>query len=99
MQGHASFVVYQDMRSHTGAMLLGKEAIYSTSTCQKLNTKSSTKAELVDVDDIMPMILWTCQFMEGQGYAIKDNFLYQDNQSAILLAKNGQQLREAHQAP
>jgi hypothetical protein len=88
----ASFAVHPDMRSHTGgAMSLGKGAVYSTSTRQKLNTKSSTEAELVGVDDVMPMILWTRQFMQGQGYEIRDNILHQDNQSAILLEKNGQQ--------
>jgi hypothetical protein len=37
------------------------------------------------------MVLWTRQFMEGQGYKIKDNIVYQDIQSAMLLEKNGQQ--------
>jgi hypothetical protein len=88
----ASFGVHSDMRSHTGGtMSMGKGSVYSTSTRQKLNTKSSTEAELVGVDDVMPMILWTRQFMEGQGYQIKDNVVYQDNQSAMLLEKNGQQ--------
>lgn len=87
----ASFAVHKDMRSHTGGtMSLGKGAIYSVSTRQKLNTKSSTEAELVGVDDLMPMILWTRQFMEGQGYVICDNVVYQDNQSAMLLENNGQ---------
>ena len=40
---------------------------------------------------MMPMILWTRQFMEGQGYTIDDNIVYQDNQSSMLLEKNGQQ--------
>jgi len=87
----ASFAVHPDMRSHTGgAMSLGKGAVYSASTGQKLTTKSSTEAELVGVDDMMPMLLWTRQFMEGQGYTVKENILYQDNQSAILLETNGQ---------
>jgi hypothetical protein len=87
----ASFAVHRDMRSHTGGTLsLGKGSIYSTSTRQKLTTKSSTEAELVAVDDVMPMVLWTRQFLEGQGYEIKDNIVYQDNQSAMLLEKNGQ---------
>jgi hypothetical protein len=87
----ASFAVHRDMRSHTGGTLsLGKGSIYSTSTRQKLTTKSSTEAELVAVDDVMPMVLWTRQFLEGQGYKIKDNIVYQDNQSAMLLEKNGQ---------
>lgn len=81
------------MRSHTGAMVsLGKGSVYSASTRQKLNTKSSTEAELVGVDDAMSMILWTRQFMEGQGYKVEENVVYQDNQSAMLLKKNGTQL-------
>jgi len=88
----ASFAVHSDMRSHTGGtMSLGKGSVYSTSVRQRLTTKSSTEAELVGVDDVMPMVLWTRQFMEGQGYGIKDNIIYQDNQSAMLLEKNGQQ--------
>ena len=86
----ASFAVHPDMRSHTGGcMSLGKGAIYGTSTRQKLNTRSSTEGELVGVDDVMPQILWTRYFLEAQGYKVDDNILYQDNQSAILLEKNG----------
>jgi hypothetical protein len=56
----ASFGVHRDMRSHTGGtMSLGKGSIYSTWVRQKLNTKSSTEAELVGVDEVMSMILWT----------------------------------------
>ncbi len=71
-------------------MSMGKGSIYSTSVRQKLTTKSSTEAELVGVDNVMPMVLWTRQFLEGQGYTINDNIVYQDNQSAMLLEKNGQ---------
>jgi len=86
----ASFAVHADMRSHTGGMLsLGKGTIYGTSTRQKLNTKSSTEGELVAVNDVMPQILWTRYFLEAQGYQAKDAIVYQDNQSTILLAKNG----------
>ena len=50
----ASYAVHPDMRSHTGSsMSLGKGSIYSSSTRQKLNTKSSTEAELVGVSDTM----------------------------------------------
>ena len=79
-----------DMRSHTGgAMSLGKGVIYGTSTCQKLNTRSSTEAELVTVDDCMSQVLWTRYFFDAQGYNINDCMVYQDNKSAILLEKNG----------
>jgi hypothetical protein len=80
--------VHQDMRSHTGGtMSLGKGSVYSTSTCQKLNTKSSTEAELVGVDDVMPLVLWTCYFLEAQGYEVRENKVFQDNKSAILLER------------
>jgi hypothetical protein len=56
----ASFVVHDDMRSHTGgAMTLGKGVVYGTSTGQKFNTRSSTEGELVGVHDVMPQILGT----------------------------------------
>jgi hypothetical protein len=56
----ASFAVHPDMKSHTsGAMSLGKGIVYGTLTRQKLNTKSSTEAELVGINDVMPQILWT----------------------------------------
>ena len=55
-----AFATHCDMRSHTGgAMSLGKGIIYGTSTRHKLNTRSSTEAELVAVDDCMSQILWT----------------------------------------
>eukprot|EP00978_Attheya_sp_CCMP212_P046656 scaffold403813_cov59-Attheya_sp.AAC.3 len=82
----ASYVVHPDMRSHTGAtMSLGKGSIYSTSTRQKLNTKSSTEAELVGVSDAMSQILWTRYFTEAQGYGVDDNVVAQDNMSTMLL--------------
>jgi hypothetical protein len=78
------------MRSHTGGTLsLGKGSVYSASTRQQLNTKSSTEAELVGVDDVMPLILWTQYFLNAQGYDVTENKVFQDNQSAILLKKNG----------
>ena len=35
------------------------------------------------------MILWTPLFMKEQGYEVKNNVVYQDNKSTILLEKNG----------
>ena len=65
----ASFAVHKDMRSHTGAvMTLGKGAPLSMSTKQKINTKSSTEAELVGVDDSLPFNVWCMYFLQEQGY-------------------------------
>jgi hypothetical protein len=86
----AAYAVHPDMKSHTGGLMsLGKGAIYGASTKQKLNTKSSTEAELVGVNDVMCQILWTRYFLEAQGYAVTDSIINQDNQSAMLLEKNG----------
>jgi hypothetical protein len=69
----ASFAVHEDMRGHAGgAMTLGKGSVHSSPVQQKLNTKSSTEEELVGVDDMMPMVLWTRQFREGQGCDIEE---------------------------
>ena len=62
------------MKSHTiDVMSLGKDAIYSYSTKQKLNTKSSKELELVGIDDVIPMILWMQYFFEAQGFFVNGN--------------------------
>ena len=86
----ASFAVHADMKSHTGgALSLGKGTVYATSTGQKINSTSSTKAETIAIHEVLPQILWTRYFLEAQGYGVEESIIYQDNQSAILLAKNG----------
>jgi hypothetical protein len=77
------------MKSHTGgALSLGIGAIMCKSTKQKLNTKSSTEAELVGASDYLPnTTIWVRMFLEAQGYEIKNNIFAQDNQSAIRLEK------------
>ena len=82
--------MHHDMRSHTGGMMtLGKGAMCSTSTRQKINGKSSTEAELIGVDDVMGIVVWTRNFLQAQGHDVKDNVVHQDNKSATSLEKNG----------
>ena len=84
------FAVHPDFKSHTGAvMTYGGGAAQSISQKQKLNTRSSTEADLVGADDVSIMILWTKLFMEAQGFKIDNNILYQDNKSTMLLLNNG----------
>eukprot|EP00957_Ditylum_brightwellii_P111192 8479001-Ditylum_brightwellii.AAC.1 len=56
---------------------------------QCLNTKSSTKTELIGVNNAMPHVLWTSYSLWGQGYKVNAAKIYQDNLSAMLLKKNG----------
>eukprot|EP00978_Attheya_sp_CCMP212_P010085 scaffold24237_cov33-Attheya_sp.AAC.1 len=63
----AAFAVHPDTKSHTGRTFsLGKGSVYSASTKQKLNTKSSTESELVG----------------AQGYGADQSLIAQDNLSA-----------------
>jgi hypothetical protein len=90
------------MRSHTGAVLsLGQGALMSMSLKQKINTKSSTEAELVGVDDAMNFVEWIQLFVEQQIKLVNNNsilkkigcdtVIQQDNTSTIQLENNGQQ--------
>ena len=86
----ASFAVHPDFRSHTGATMRfagGKGCPIQNSAKQKLNTNSSTTSELVAVDQALPLVLWVPLFLEAQGHKIKENIVYQDNMSTILLEK------------
>ncbi len=59
----SAFAVHRDMKSHTGAGLsLGRGFAISISTGQKLNTGSSSYAELVAVSNILPMAQWVRLF-------------------------------------
>ena len=67
----------------------GKGKPISQSVKQKLNTNSSTTSELVAVDQTLPLAMWVPLFLKAQGHEIKENIIYQDNMSAILLENNG----------
>lgn len=78
-----AFATHADMQSHTGStMSLGKGSILPASIRQKINTKSSTKAKLVAVADMMPQVLWTRHFLEAQGYKLGKSIIYQDNKTS-----------------
>jgi hypothetical protein len=70
-------------------MSFGTGGIMCKSAKQKLNTKSSTEAELVGVSDYLPNAIWAKMFLEGQGHRVTEAWLEQDNESAIRLEKNG----------
>jgi len=87
---NASFAVHPNMHSHTGGVFtMGRGFPINSSTKQKLNTRSSTESELVAVDNLMPIVLWTRYFLMAQGYGVTENFLLQDNRSSMLLERNG----------
>lgn len=86
----ASFAVHHDFKSHTGAVItFGLGCIFFKSTKQKLNTKSSTEAELVAISDALTTIIWIRDFLIGQGYDVGPAVVYQDNMSTIKMVENG----------
>ena len=86
----ASYAVHPDCKSHTGgAMSFGTGALVCKSSKQKLNTKSSTEAELVGASDYLPNTIWAKMFLSAQGYNVHTSILEQDNESVIRLEKNG----------
>ena len=86
----ASFAVHPDMKSHTGGVMsYGRGGFACKSTKQKTTMRSSTHAEMVGVSDYLPTTIWVTNFMQEQGYPPLENFLEQDNESAIKLEANG----------
>ena len=86
----AAYATHPDMKGQTGATFtMGHGSIYSNSLKQKSVARSSTEAELIGMHDILPQILWTCNFLMSQGYPVQQNVVYQDNMSAMLLENNG----------
>ena len=71
--------------------MMNQGALFALSNKQKLNTRSSTEAELVGVNDTMTMILWMKHFIKAQGYPVLENMIYQDNESSMKLEKYGRQ--------
>ena len=41
------------------------------------------------INDAIALVLWCRLFIMGQGFEVRDNVMYQDNQSTMLLSNNG----------
>ena len=70
-------------------MTMGKVGAYVQSIKQKLNIKSSIEDYIFGVDDVLTQLICTQYLLKEQGYKIHNNIIYQDNQSATKLEKNG----------
>ena len=65
----AAYRVHGDCKGQSGgSFTLGKGSIHTVSCKQKINTKSSTKAELVAVDACIGHAMWLRYFLLAQGY-------------------------------
>ena len=87
---HGSYGIHPNMRGHSGGGLsMGTWSPISYYTKHKLNTRSSTESEIFGVNNFVPSILWTRNFLNAQDYDVTKNTIFQDKKSAILLEKNG----------
>ena len=78
---------------------MGHGSILSISAKQKINTKSSTEAELVGIEDAMTFVMWMKHFFESQVRSVNMNSLLkplesdvtieQDDTSALQLKRKG----------
>ena len=85
-----SFAIHNDIKSNTGINLtMGKGTIYGGSLKHKLNSKSSTEAELISISNGINQVLWTKHFLECHRYEVNSSTIYQDNEASILLEHNG----------
>ena len=86
----SSFAPHGDAKSHTGLVIaLDNGPIFASSTKQKLVSKSSTEAELIALSDSLSQVIWSREFLIGQGYPIGQTKVNQDNKSTISMIKNG----------
>ena len=91
----AAFANRTDMKSTSGTCItLGVGFFIASSKVQKLNSKSSTEAEIIAVSDGMNIPLWLADFIRLQGYPPQPVRLEQDNQSCITLLTKGRSTAE-----
>jgi hypothetical protein len=86
----ASYGVHEDGKSHSGLCIaLGEGPVFVRSSKQKIVSKSSTEAELISLSDGCSQIIWSRDFLIGQGYDVSAATVYQDNMSTISMVKAG----------
>ena len=83
-----AYVVHPDLKIHTGGCVsFGFRMVHYKSSKQNINTKCWPRENLVGVSDYVPYSIWIWLFMGAQGYDIKQNSLFQDNQITINMEK------------
>ena len=80
------YKIHSEYKIHTGgAMSWGWGVLLSKFQKQHFDTNSSTENKIVGVRYYLPNVIWLRMFLEAQGFVIKVNILFQDNQSAIKI--------------
>jgi hypothetical protein len=67
----ASFAKHDDLKSHSGTTVtFGTGAYYTKSTTKKLNTSSSSEAELFALSKGMQQALWSLAILSALGFLV-----------------------------
>lgn len=86
---YISCMSFYPQKSHADrSTSVGKCSIYFSSVKEKHNTWTSTKAQLVRVNDMMSIALWTRNFLESQRYQVDSLVMYEDSKNAIFVESN-----------
>ena len=86
----SSYGVHSDLKSHSGICAsFGRGVIYAQSVKQKLNTRSSTEAELVGIGDGINTVIWFVNFLEELKLNVKPVVIYHDNTSVLKMLVKG----------
>lgn len=84
----AAFAGHDDGKSHSGFVLkFGGSVVLVRSTKQKINSTSSTEAELISLSDNLIYALRAREFIVAQGYRVGPIRVYQDNMSVLAMLK------------
>jgi len=88
--GDAAFDVHEGALSHGGLLAsFGIGCLFMKSFKHKLNSGSSSEAELVTLWEAVVHVAWARMFLFCLGYIQRATVIYQDNKSTIMLAENG----------
>ena len=75
---------------HTGGVItFGTGILNAKYSKQKMNSRSSNETEVIRNSEYLPWVIWYEYFMAAEGYPITDNVVWQDNEGAEKIAKNG----------
>jgi hypothetical protein len=85
---NTSFVMHKDIRSHSGATKSWEsDSAHTLSSMRKINTRSSTIAEIVSVVDVFMKFCGLNCFLKG--LLNKQDLLHRVNQISMKLEING----------
>ena len=80
------YIIHKGIDGHNiWVISMDWEVMIQNCSQQKVNTNSSIKAEIVDINYYLPYTLCATYFLKNQGCTLNWNILYQENVSVIKI--------------